>query len=188
MRYVPLHSTYLQSIIELADREIGQSYYDKTELIEQIHRGTWKGQQLSFLAFEGDELVGFRLTSAPGKWNHGRGKGLSPHLWPFSLEESAYFQSCFVSEKYMGRGIGRSLSQKCLEILIELKIPMVVAHSWKESPHNSSFRYLTALGFQAVKEYPEYWKDVDYICSRDGNPCRCTAIEMILDLSDSLSS
>ena len=59
----------------------------------------------------------------------------------------------------------------------------VVAHSWKESPHGSSLRYLTRLGFEAVAEHPEYWVDVDYTCALDGKPCRCTAIEVVLDLT-----
>jgi len=29
-----------------------------------------------------------------------------------------------------------------------------------------------------VIEHPLYWIDVDYECTRDGKPCRCTAIEM----------
>ena len=100
MRFVPLHTKYIPSIIELADKEIGKDYYTQAELIEQIRRSTWKNKQLSFLAFDKEHLIGFRLTSAPGMWTHGRGKGLSPHLWPHALQDSAYFQSCFISNKY----------------------------------------------------------------------------------------
>ena len=183
MEFVPLHSQYLDSIIELSDREIGTSYYCISDLKEQLYRSSYKDEQLSVLVFERGELIGFRLTAAPGKWDHGRGKGLSPHLWPYPLAKAAYFQSCFVSGNYTGRGIGKQLSLVCIEKLRALDIPMVVAHSWKESPHNSSFRYLSALGFKAVAEYPDYWREVDYECALDGKPCRCTAIEMVLDLN-----
>ena len=182
MKIVPLDENYMEPLIALADREIGVSYYTPADILAQIDRSTWKGKQLSYLAFDGDEMIGFRLTSAPGKWEHGRGMGLSPHLWPFELKESAYFQSCFVSAAYMGQGIGKSLSLACIDTLREEGIPQVVAHSWKESPHNSSFRYLSKLGFQPVIEYPDYWKEVDYECALDGYPCRCTAIEMVLTL------
>ena len=179
---VPLGHEHFADIIALADREIGANYYTEETLNEQADRSSFCGQQLSFLAFDGPTLVGFRLTSAPGKWTHGRGKGLSPEKWPFAIEEAAYFQSCFVSHGAMGKGIGQQLSRESLRHLALLGVPLVVAHSWKESPHNSSFRYLSKLGFVPVSEYPEYWVDVDYTCSLDGNPCRCTAIEMILTL------
>jgi len=183
MKIVPLDSSYMEQLIDLADREIGVSYYSQHEILEQIKRSSWQGKQLSYLAFDEDELIGFRLTSAPGKWNHGRGMGLSPHLWKFPVEDSAYFQSCFIASSHMGRGIGKQLSLACIDTLRAQNIQQVIAHSWKESPHNSSFRYLTKLGFIPVIEYPDYWKEVDYECSLDGNPCRCTAIEMLLDLS-----
>ena len=182
MKIVPLDAAYTQQLINLADREIGVAYYTAESILKQIERSSWKGKQLSYLAFQEEELIGFRLTSAPGKWDHGRGMGLSPHLWPFELEQSAYFQSCFVSASFMGQGIGKRLSLACIDTLREEAIPQVIAHSWKESPHNSSFRYLTKLGFQPVIEYPDYWKEVEYECSLDGYPCRCTAIEMVLTL------
>ena len=59
----------------------------------------------------------------------------------------------------------------------------VVAHSWKESPNNSSMKYLEKLGFLPVGEHPLFWSEVDYDCTRCGKPpCQCTATEMILYL------
>ena len=52
------------------------------------------------------------------------------------------------------------------------------------SPNNSSYRYLRKIGFKEIITHPDYWVDVDYICTRDGNPCHCTAIEMHLDLRE----
>ena len=52
----------------------------------------------------------------------------------------------------------------------------VLTHSWKESPHGSSRRYLEKLGFRVVAEHVDYWAEVDYVCRRDGKPCRCTAL------------
>lgn len=183
IEYRPLHEKWSEEIIKLADTLVGKDYYTHEIIADQIVRSTWKGQQLSFLAFENKQLIGFRFTSAPTQWTHGRGEALSPHLWPYPQEETAYFQSCFIALDSMGKGIGKGLSQESLRVLRQEKVALVAAHSWKESPHNSSFRYLTKLGFRPLIEYPDYWKEVDYICSLDGSPCRCTAIEMVLELN-----
>ena len=42
-----------------------------------------------------------------------------------------------------------------------------------------SGRYLRAMGFELVKAHPLYWNKVDYVCTRCGKPCVCTAEEMI---------
>ena len=102
--------------------------------------------------------------------------------WPAPLSETAYFQSCFVDPARMGQGIGRRLAHRALADLKAAGARAVVAHSWKESPHGSPLRYLNRLGFDAVAEHLEYWANVDYSCARDGRPCRCTAIEVVLDL------
>ena len=98
------------------------------------------------------------------------------------MADTAYFQSCFVDDRCMGKGIGRRLAWLAMDDLKRTGTRAVVAHSWKESPHGSSLRYLTRLGFQAVSEHLEYWKEVDYICRRCGQPCLCTAIEVVMDL------
>ena len=171
-----------EAVSALADVLVGSGYYPPSLVDEYRIRSTDGDHVQSWVAVDGEEIVAFRFTFPPGRWSEGRGKGLSPEDWPVGLEKAAYFQSCFVSESYMGHGIGRRLAAASLEALRAHGTGMVVAHCWKESPHNSSFRYLTRLGFQPVTEHPLYWVDVDYVCKLDGQPCRCTAIEMILDL------
>ena len=63
--------------------------------------------------------------------------------------------------------------------LKEIGTQAIVTHAWQESPNNSSIRYLTKFGFQPIATHANYWIDVDYVCTRDGKPCRCTAVEMI---------
>ena len=166
----------------LADVLVGPGYYPTNLVKEYIERSRSGDENQSFVACDGDRIVGFRFTFPPGKWASGRGRGLSPDKWPVSKNDAAYFQSCFVDEDYMGCGIVKRLSFASIDALRASGVRLVVAHSWKESPHNSSFRYLKKLGFHPVAEYPKYWSEIDYICKLDGKPCQCTAIEMILDL------
>lgn len=167
----------------LADRLVGDDYYTAEIVGETMERSTHDGRVFSYVATHEGDLVAFRFVLPPGRWEHGRGEGLAPSRWRAPLEKTAYFQSCFVDHAVMGRGIGRALAHRALLDLKEHGAQAVVAHSWKESPHGSSLRYLTRLGFEPVAEHPEYWVDVDYTCSLDGKPCHCTAIEVVLDLT-----
>ena len=177
-----------EAVAALADVLVGLGYYPPSLVDEYRLRSTDGEHVQSWVAVDGEAIVAFRFTFPPGRWSEGRGRGLTPESWPAPLEEAAYFQSCFVAEDYMGHGLGRRLANASIDALRANGASLVVAHSWKESPHNSSFRYLTRLGFQPVIEHPKYWFDVDYVCKLDGKPCRCTAIEMVLDLRSSPSA
>jgi hypothetical protein len=129
------------------------------------------------------EIYGVRFTYAPGKWSHGKGNGLTAEKWPYPLEETAYFQSLFLAPLVQGSGWGGKLSHKSLGVLKKLGARGVVCHSWKESPFNSSAKYLEKMGFKVVAEHPLYWQHVTYNCTRCLKPpCQCTALEMYLDL------
>ncbi len=170
-------------VARLADRLIGADYYPAELVRETIERSSLGGRTFSYLALRDGEPVALRFTLPPGRWEGGRGVGLSPERWPHPIERAAYFQSCFVDPALMGQGIGGRLARRALADLREAGASLVVAHSWKQSPHGSSLRYLQRLGFEPVAEHPEYWREVDYRCTRCGEPpCRCTAIEVVLNL------
>ncbi|NUN13139.1 MAG: GNAT family N-acetyltransferase [Myxococcales bacterium] len=172
----------IDKVVDLAHSLIGANYYDVASVRDLLARCRCGDEQLAFVAEQDDKIVGFRFTFGPGRWQKGRGQGLSPHLWPADMKDTAYFQSAFVVPALMGFGVGGALAKAALTALRNVRTRAVVAHCWKESPHNSSFRYLSKLGFVPVAEYSDYWVDVPYECARDGHPCRCTAIEMVLDL------
>ena len=174
-------------VTALADRLIGVGYYRPQSVREMLERSSRDGVICSHVAesVEGPapEVIGFRFALPPGRWIRGRGKGLTPSSWGAPLERCGYFQTAFVNDAWRGRGVGRAMATAALTSLRELGADAVVTHSWKESPGNSSLRYLSGLGFITVAEHPDYWADVDYHCARDGYPCRCTAIEMCLPLT-----
>lgn len=171
------------AVSALADVLIGPGYYPPQLVLDTLHKSTADGTVCSHVARADSsgkrQLVGFRFAMPPGRWAKGRGNGLSPDKWPVTLDECAYFQSSYVAFEARGRGVGPAMAAEALATLKTLGARAVVTHSWKESPNNSSVRYLTRLGFQRVTEYPGYWSEVDYICWLDGSPCQCTAIEMI---------
>lgn len=178
-----LRAEDLPQVKVFADRAIGHDYYSASEL-EEIFRRSWSGSMMTSLVLEDDygEILGIRITYPPGCWARGKGKGLSPELWQIPFEEIAYFQSLFIDPRIQGKGWGHRMSVRAIDILKKSGARAIVCHSWKESPHDSSGRYLRSLGFQVVATHPHYWKEIDYVCTRCGKPCLCTAEEMILRL------
>lgn len=180
----PFKKEDLEAIRQFTDREIGAGYYSENEL-KAIYEQSSKNNIMCSLLLENSEgeIQGVRISYPPGKWNRGKGRGLHSNDWPHKAEETAYFQSLFLANDLQGQGWGGKLSKHAIGILREVGAKGIVCHSWKESPNNSSTRYLKKLGFELIAEHPEYWKEVDYRCTRCGEPpCRCTAQEMYLDL------
>lgn len=168
-----------------ADQEIGAGYYTEAELIENQKKSVHKnGEISSFLLIDEatDQVKSLRLAYPPGNWSHGKGRAQRDDLWPHKINETAYFQSLFLSADVQGQGWGPKLSQMSIDLFKKCKVKGIATHSWKESPHNSSVRYLEKVGFKKIIEHPLYWVDVDYVCTFDGKPCRCTAVEMYLEL------
>jgi ribosomal protein S18 acetylase RimI-like enzyme len=177
--------TDLAAVKKFTDENIGKGYYSLNELQENQKKSVCaNGDISSFIIFDtsSHEVKGLRLAYPPGNWDHGKGPKLRPDLWPIQISEAAYFQSLFVANELQGQSWGPILSQKSIEVFKKLGSKGIITHCWKESPNNGSFRYLEKLGFKTIIEHPNYWIDVDYVCTRDGKPCRCTAIEMYLTL------
>lgn len=177
----PLLKSDLPAIQAFTDHAIGDGYYSLSELEAIFERSkSDSGQVFSLLLLDlSGKIRGIRITYPPGRWEKGKGGGLCPDLWHAPKETVAYFQSLFIDPDLTGKGYGRELSTRSIEQLKTLGAKAIVCHSWKESPNDSSGRYLRALGFELVKSHPLYWNQVDYQCPRCGKPCVCTADEMI---------
>ena len=182
MEIRPLKESDLALAKAFTDRTIGENYYSAAEWSEIFKRSQKDGEQCTLVLEDDGKIRGVRITYPPGNWQKGKGKGLNPQNWGVPFADVAYFQSIFVDPDLMGGGWGGKLSRAALEILKKLKTKAVVTHSWKESPKNSSRKYLEAMGFKLIASHPLYWHDVDYQCTRCGKPCVCTAEEMILKL------
>ena len=171
----------IENVKKFTDVTVGKGYYTIEELIENQKKSVaLSGEISSFVLVDekNTEIFGLRLAYPPNNWNHGKGGQLRPDLWSTPLNKTAYFQSLFVSPKLQGQGWGPKLSQASINVFKKLGASGIVAHCWKESPNNSSLRYLQKMGFTPIIEHPNYWVNVNYICTRDGYPCHCTAIEM----------
>lgn len=174
----------IPAVKAFTDEAIGKNYFSASELEENFKKSISNGVMCSFVLAEGEKIFGLRLAYPPGLWTQGKGKKLRNDLWKVPQDKAAYFQSLFLATSAQGQGWGPKLSAASITAFKKLGAEAIVTHAWKESPNNSSIRYLTKQGFQSIATHPNYWIDVDYECVRDGKPCRCTAEEMILYLTE----
>lgn len=174
----------IPAVKAFTDQAIGKDYFSEKELEENLKKSSDQGIMCSFVLADEKQIYGLRLAYPPGLWSKGKGKKLRSDLWQVPQDKAAYFQSLFLADDVQGQGWGPKLSAASIASFRKLGAEAIVTHAWKESPNNSSIRYLTKQGFQSIATHPEYWIDVDYVCVRDGKPCRCTAEEMILYLKD----
>jgi ribosomal protein S18 acetylase RimI-like enzyme len=181
MQIRELQEADLPAVKAFCDTAIGRDYYSAEELHQIFLKSRKDGVMCSFLLIEPatHHIQGIRITYPAGLWTKGKGRGLHPELWNIPLNQVGYFQSLFLAPAVQGQGWGGRLSDISLEALRRSGARAVVCHAWRESPNDSSRRYLKKMGFQFVAEHPFYWKDIDYTCTRCGKPCLCTAEEMI---------
>lgn len=184
IKIVPFDLSWVAGVKKLTDQEIGKNYYSLAELKDIVRRSIKNGHNTSFVLLDDAQVVGVRLTYPPGQWSQGKGQVMDKALWPFALNETAYFQSLFLKESARNQGWGTLLSQHSIQVLRDLGAKGIVCHSWVESPGDSSRCYLKKLGFETLKVWPHYWKEVDYVCPRCGKPCLCSAEEMYLTLEE----
>jgi ribosomal protein S18 acetylase RimI-like enzyme len=168
-------------VLTFSDEQIGDNYFTR-EKLEKIFQASLKnGIVTSLLLVDEAGIQGMRLTYPPGQWiDRHPSQPVHPELWKVELSDAAYFQSLFISRSYQGKGFGQKLSLASIEKLKLMGAKAVVCHSWNESPQNTSRKYLDRLGFEAVLSIPEFWKCIDYKCTRCGKPCVCSATEMVL--------
>ncbi len=170
----------LEKVKAFTDIGIGKNYFSIQELNESFEKSSLQNIMCSFVLVDDEnQIKGLRLAYPPGAWSKGKGNKLRPDLWKVPIEKVAYFQSLFLSDEAQGLGFGPKLSEAAISAFKKLGAQAVVTHAWKESPNNSSIKYLSRFGFESIATHLQYWIDVDYECSLDGKPCRCTAEEMI---------
>lgn len=174
-----LQTSDLAAVKDFTDQWIGENYYQMSELEECLTFSQAQNLNASFVAMDGEKLIGVRLTYAPGSWVQ-KARGITPTEWDSEADRVAYFKSLFIHGDYQKKGIGKKLSDKSISVLKELKAKAIICHSWLESPGNSSQKYLMKMGFSEVAQHPKFWYPIDYECTRCApERCVCTASEMI---------
>lgn len=182
MKIVSLQRKYFDQVIKFSDINIGTNYFSHQDLEKILELSIKDGLNCSLLSLDDENKIsGIRLSYAPGRVFEveDRIKEI-----PVKPQELGYFKSLFIGDKYQGQGLGSALSAKSMEILKEMGAKGIMSHSWVQSPGNSSFKYLTKIGFRELREIPNFWTHIDYDCTHcgAGNKCYCSAKEMFREI------
>ncbi len=164
----------------LNDEVFGWNYLDIEDIENACRKSFSLGLSSSFVIEDGGEIVGCRLTYAPGNWDT---ESYHPEKWGVPLEKVCYFKTNVIRPDLQGQGLGGQLLKKSIEISKRQGAVAGVADIWLNSPNNSSYRYFSKAGAQVVNIEQDVWIDFHTKknpCSRCGAPCHCLGAEMIL--------
>ncbi|WP_448213145.1 GNAT family N-acetyltransferase [Colwellia sp. MEBiC06753] len=170
-----------EQVIALANYVHGDGYMDIDNTPQWYEKGLKNGINAGFVAYDGDKLVGFRITFAIGNWTID--KWSSPALWRVEPSQVCYFKCNTVDENYRGFGIGSKLLTLSIEAAKQQGALAGVSHLWKQSPGNSAVKYFTKCGGELVQSHPDKWREDalnGYDCILCGHDCHCEAAEMII--------
>lgn len=177
-----LNSNDFANIIELGNNVHGDGYLDLETIQQMFEKSQKDGSNCSFVMYDGDTLVGFRISYAPGNWE--LDKYCSPELWPIGKEQMAYFKCNTIHPEYQGKGLGGALLKQSISTLKKMGAKAGLCHIWMQSPGNASYKYFTKAGGVEIKTHPRRWfndpNHPDYICVLCGKDCYCDACEMML--------
>ncbi len=183
--YKTLSTTDFKALVALANHVHGDGYLTLEKLKTWYEKGlTTQNNQLinaSFVAYDKEELVGFRITYAVNKWQIDQWS--TPSLWQVNADEVCYFKCNTVDENYRGYGIGSKMLALSIAAAKKQGAKAGVSHLWKQSPGNSAVKYFTKCGGKLVKSHPGKWNEESkngYDCIFCGFDCQCEAAEMII--------
>ncbi len=170
------------AVISLGGRVHGENYLSLREIEKVFFKGLSKGLNCSYVAYDDEKLIGFRLTYAPENWE--TDKWCTVNAWGVPLEKVAYLKSITVEEDYRGQGIGTKLLNSSLETVRKMGGVAAVTHIWINSPGGGAMKYFTKAGGHFIKQHKNKWLEdcitSDYRCIIHGEYCTCSAAEMIL--------
>lgn len=187
LHFRPMTAEDASAVIDLANEVHGDNYLNPTSMADYFRRSfTAAGRPLTWLAFVGPELVGLRLTLAPGQWPVD--SWCTPEAWPLPDDALCYFKCAAVSEQAQGLGIGKSLLYHAAIEAAAAGCAGGLAHIWRQSPHNSAYAYFSRCGGELIKDHPNRWlrasREEGYYCPVCDGECHCTAAEMILPFAN----
>jgi|WetSurMetagenome_2_1015567.scaffolds.fasta_scaffold490848_2 GNAT superfamily N-acetyltransferase len=169
--------------LELLNRTQGRDLFGPQYMSERTN----DPKSFAVGAFAGTELVGVGVAQLVNEFEYYQ--PFNPNI-SFELKGKnvGSFSTLCVHERFRGRGIGKQLSQKRLEWLMERKCEVILGVSWMSGLQHTSDRLFKTLGFKAVNTVANFYREASLKhpfscpgCKR--SPCICSATFYQLDLS-----
>lgn len=175
-----------EGIINLGNKVHGENYLSYKDLRDVLHRSIKNETNCSFSLvkkdIQGEQVVGFRLTYAPGMWEID--KWCSPERWGVSEHEVCYFKCNTIDENLRGSGLGKMLLNRSIIKVKKQGAVAGLAHIWMGSPDNIAYKYFSRVKGQLVELHPRRWREKilasNGTCSKCGTHCECDGAEMII--------
>lgn len=180
IQYQQFAPKHFSQVVKLATDVHGENYLSQHNIEAFYQRGLKHGINASWVALDGDLLVGFRITYShwqPDKW-------CSPELWQLPSDKVCYFKCNTVDANYRGKGIGSAMLKRSIACAKQQGYLAGLAHIWLDSPNNSAFLYFSRCGGKTIRHHPDKWQSLslqdNFSCPLCGPLCHCSAAEMLL--------
>ncbi|MCC2617440.1 GNAT family N-acetyltransferase [Aestuariibacter halophilus] len=182
IQYTQLAPHHFDRVIELGNAVHGDNYLDHQQLDAYYQQSFANGINASWVALDGERLVGFRLTWAAGNWTPDQ--WCTTDGWGLDPTRVCYFKCNTVDSDYRGHGIGSTLLKSSIDCARDQGAQGGLAHIWLASPGNSAYRYFSRCGGEEIKRHPNKWRELaindGYDCPVCDELCSCTAAEMLI--------
>jgi len=168
-------------VIALGTKVHGEGYIDDNNIKQWVNKGIKDNINASYVAYDGDKLVGFRITYATTQWQIDH--WCSPKLWQLPVEQVCYFKCNTVDENYRGYGVGSQLLKLSIMAAQQQGAKAGISHLWRQSPGNSAVKYFTKCGGKLIKDHRDRWHELSvqgYQCPVCEKLCHCVAAEMMI--------
>ena len=179
--YKNIDKSDFAAVISLGTKVHGEGYIDEEKLLDWVDKGIKDNLNASYVAYDNNELVGFRLTFSVNQWQ--LDQWCSPSLWKIDETRVCYFKCNTVDERYRGCGIGSELLKRSRKTAQQQGAIAGVSHLWMQSPGNSAVKYFKKCGGFLIKEHADRWHSLSlqgYQCPVCEKACHCSAAEMLI--------
>ena len=180
-KYQQLTKDDFEAVVALGNHVHGDGYLSIATLEQWYQKGITNQINASYVVYDNNKLIGFRLTFAATQWEIDNWCTTSDWLAP--TEKVCYFKCNTVDENYRGHGIGSKLLALSIETAKQQGAIAGVSHLWMQSPGNSAVKYFTKCGGKLIKVHADRWLEDShngYHCILCGYDCHCQAAEMII--------
>lgn len=179
--YCQLTENDFAAVIKLGNQVHGDGYLSMDTMKQWYTKGLANNINASYVVYDNDKLIGFRLTFAADNWQ--LDKWCTTDKWQADKENVCYFKCNTVDENYRGHGIGSKLLALSIASAKKQGAVAGVSHLWMQSPGNSAVKYFTKCGGTLIKVHADRWLEDSqngYHCILCGYDCHCQAAEMII--------
>jgi ribosomal protein S18 acetylase RimI-like enzyme len=163
----------LPGVVELFNRELGQSMYSLSDLEADL------ADPEVVILVEGDfAAVLGRLLIAEDFTYYERFGELARRA--FDAGQVGSIEALAVAPAERRRGLGRALVEAAGDWLVKAGASAIVVVGWDSGRPDSSLPLLRSLGFEESGRVERFYEEESrrdgWICPVDGNPCRCAAV------------